>query len=257
MKNRIKIFRNSLSLVCLLLLTFSVSGQETVTNEGTGNEVTVKKIQFGIKVGTTLNRFSSEQPHNNYKPGLIAGGFVSYKLSNLLALQLEPVYMQQGGNLISVYDPSLYLLTDYPFSILVKDQKITFHNIDIPLLLKAEKSIRGLNVFCVAGPALALNVQSVTKNNVSARSGVSSGTIPVYYDYYEEETITSNIEFLQYGVIGGIGFNTPIGKHTLIFDVKYRYGINKTYKGYSYLGIPQVQGDLKTNTFYITLGFGF
>lgn len=256
MKNQNKIFRNSFFLICFLLLTFSVSGQEVTEKEVSGNEVTVKKIQFGIKVGTTLNRFSSEQPHNNYKPGFIAGGFVSYKLSEILALQIEPSYMQQGGNLISVFDPSLLSITDYPFSVLVKDQRITFHNIDIPLLLKIEKNILGLNIFGVAGPALGLNMYSKTKNNVSARSGSGSNT-PLYYDYYEEENITSNIEFLQVGIIGGIGFNTPIGKHTLIFDMKYRYGLNKTYKGYSYLGIPQNQGDLKTNTFYVTLGFGF
>lgn len=254
MKNQNKIFRNSLFLISLLLFAFSVSAQEVTGNEASGNAVTGKKIQFGIKVGTTLSKFSAEQPHTNFKPGLIAGGFVSYKLSNLLALQLEPSYMQQGGNLISVFDPNLLSYTDYPFAIEVKDQKITFHNIDIPLLLKAEKNILGLNVFAVAGPTLGLNFYSKTENNVSARS---NGYLPVYYDFYQEDNITSNINFLQYGVVGGIGFNTPIGKHTLIVDMKYRYGLNKTYKGFSYLEIPQVQGDLKTNSFYITLGFGF
>jgi hypothetical protein len=257
MKNKNKIFRNFIPLLCLLLLAASAPGQEVTGNKGTENEGTVKKLQYGFKVGTTLSSFSSEQPHNNSKPGIIAGGFISYKLSSILALQFEPSYMQQGGNLISVYDPSLFAITDYPFSIEVKDQKITFHNIDIPLLLKAEKNILGLNVFCVAGPALGLNLYSKTENNVSARSGSSSSGLPVYYDYYEEDNITSDIKFLQYGIIGGIGFDTPLGKHTLILDMKYRYGLNKTYKGYSYLGIPQVQGDLKTNAFYITLGFGF
>jgi hypothetical protein len=254
MKNQNKIFRNSLSLICLLLLSYSVSAQDVTGNEASGTAVTGKKIQFGIKVGTTLSKFSEEQPHTNFKPGLIVGGFVSYKLSNLLALQLEPSYMQQGGNLISVFDPTLLSYKDYPYSVEVKDQRITFHNIDIPLLLKVEKNILGLNVFAVAGPSIGLNFYSKTENSVSARS---NGDIPVYYDFYQEENITSNIKLLQYGVVGGIGFNTPIGKHTLIIDMKYKYGLNKTYKGYSYLGIPQVQGDLKTNSFYITLGFGF
>lgn len=256
MKNQNKIFRDSFFLICLLLLTSSVAGQEETGKEVNGNELIWEKIQYGIKVGTTLNSFSSEQPHNNYKPGFIAGGFVSYELSEILALQIEPSYMQQGGNLISIFDPSMLSIANYPFSLLVKDQRITFHNIDIPLLLKIEKNILGLNIFGVAGPALGLNLYSKTKSNVSARAGSGIDT-PVYFDYYEEEIITSNIKFLQAGIIGGIGFSTPIGEHTLILDMKYRYGLNKTYEGFSYLGIPQNQGDLKTNTFYFTLGLGF
>jgi hypothetical protein len=249
MKNKRNMMRNTFSLICLLLLAFSVSAQDE-----TGTEATVKKMQFGIKVGTTLSSFSSEQPHNNFKPGLIAGGFVSYKLSGSLALQLEPSYMQQGGNLISILDYPLFLVQDPPFLLEIRDQKVTFHNIDIPLLLKFEKSIWGLNVFAVTGPTIGINFNAETKNSVSARS---FDNIPVYFHFYQEENITGNMELLQYGAVGGIGFETPVGKHTLIFDMKYRYSLNKTYPGYSYLGIYQIQGDLRTNSFYITLGFGF
>ena len=246
MKNFRNMMRIGFSLICLFLFTFSLLGQE--------DTVSVKKIHYGIKVGTTLSSFSSEQPHNNYKPGFAAGVSTSCKLSASFALQLEPTYLQQGGNLISILDYPMFLVTDPPFLLEVRDQRITFHNIDIPLLLKFEKNILGLKVFGVAGPSLGFNFNAESKNNVSARSWEE---IPVYYNFYQEENITSNIETMQYGAIGGIGFETPVGKHTLIFDMKYRYSLNKTYPGYSYLGIYQVQGDLRTNSFYFTLGFGF
>lgn len=248
MKNLRNMMRNSFSLMCFLLLAFSVSGQEETTSASVG------KIHFGIKAGTTLSSFSAEQPHTNFKPGLIVGGFISYDLSGNLALQLEPSYMQQGGSLVSIYDYLTFQVYDPPFFIEVRDQKVTFHNIDIPLLLKYKKNIGGLNLFVVAGPSIGLNFDAVTKNEVSARS---LDQIPIYYHFYEEDNITSSMKLLQYGATGGIGFETPIGKHTLVFDMKYRYGLNKTYPGYSYLGIYQVQGDLKTNSFYVTLGFGF
>jgi hypothetical protein len=239
--------KKSFSLICLLLLAFSVFGQDEET-------VTLNKIRFGVKVGTTLSSFSEQQPHTNYKPGFIAGGFLSYELSNSLALQLEPSYIEQGGNLISIFDYPMFLIPDPPFILKIRDQRVTFHNIDIPLLLKYETTILGLKVFGVAGPSIALNINSETKNDVSARS---LDNVPIYYNFYEEENITSNIEFLQYGITGGIGFETPLGNHSLIFDMKYRYSLNRTYPGYSYLGIYQVQGDLRTNSFYVTLGFGF
>ena len=246
MKNSGNMLKKFISFFCLLFFAISVSAQDETA--------TVTKIQYGIKVGTTLSTFSSEQPHNNYKPGFIGGVFVSYRLSDNMALQLEPSYMQQGGNLISIYDYTMFLVPDPPFLLEIREQKITFHNVEIPLLLKYEKTVGRLNLFGVAGPSLGINFSSNTRTNVSARS---LDEIPIYYNFYTEENITSSIELLQYGVVGGIGFETPVGKHSLIFDVKYRYGLNKTYPGYSYLGIYQIQGDLKTNSFYVTLGFGF
>lgn len=250
MKNLRKRIRIYSILICLFLFASSLLGQE----ETTTTTVTVKKIHYGIKVGTTLSSFSSEQPHNNFKPGLTAGGFVSYDLSGSFSLQLEPMYLQQGGNLISIVDYPMLLVSDPPFLFEVKDQKITYHNIDVPLLIKFKKAISGLTLFAVAGPTVGFNFNTETKNNVSARS---SDQIPVYYDFYQEENITSDIKPWQYGAVGGIGFEAPVGKHTLIFDMKYRYSINTTYPGFSYLGITQVQGDLRTNSFYFTLGFGF
>jgi|WetSurMetagenome_2_1015567.scaffolds.fasta_scaffold75686_2 hypothetical protein len=236
--------RKIFSITCLLLLAFSVSGQDE----------TASKLKFGVKVGTTISSFSSEQPQNTYKPGLVAGGFVSYGLTNSLSLQLEPSYMQQGGNLIFINDPLMLGIEDFPYLIEVRNQKITYHNIDIPLLLKYETTVKGLKVFGVAGPSISINAKATSDATVSARS---YDMIPVYVTYDRYENISSNIENLQYGVVGGLGFETPLGNHTLIFDMKYKYGLNTTYPGYSYLGINQVKGDLSSNTFYFTLGFGF
>lgn len=247
MKNQRNMLKKSFTIFCLLLFAFSVSGQEE--SQGAGS-----KIQFGVKIGTTLSSFSSEQPHNNYKPGLIAGGFFSYGLTSNLALQTEPSYMQQGGNLIEIMDPTILTLPDYPFSAEIRDHRITYHNIDIPILLKYKRNIKGLNVFGLIGPTISMNFNTTAQTRVSARSWDST---PSYIDFYSEENITDNIEFLHYGATAGVGFEAPIGKHILIFDLKYRYSINKTYLGYSYLGIHQVQGDLSSNTFYFTLGFGF
>lgn len=240
------LFKIIIPVICLILYSSSLTAQE----EG----VKTTKFGYGFKVGTTLSSFSSEQPHNNYKPGFTAGIFVSYRLSGSFLIQVEPAYMQQGGNLISITDYPMLLVPDPPFFLELKDQKITFHNIDIPLLLKYEKTAGTMKLFGVVGPSIGYNLKSESRNNVSARS---YELIPVYYDYYEEEDISSNIEKLQYGVTGGLGFESQIGKHSLTFDVRYRYSLNKTYPGYSYLGVYHIQGDLQSNTFYLTLGFGF
>lgn len=233
-------------IVCLVFMSSALLAQEETEQ--------ASKIHYGIKAGTTISRFSSEQPHNNFKPGITAGVFINYAFSSHISLQLEPAYFQQGGNLISIVDYPMLLVDDPPFLFKMKDEKITYHNIDIPLLLKYEKTIGGLKFFGVAGPSLGLNLNTTAVSNASARS---YDLVPVYFDFSERENISSNISTMQYGITGGLGFEAPVGKHSLIFDIKYRYSLNKTYPGYSYLGIAPVQGDLQSNTLYITLGFGF
>jgi hypothetical protein len=252
MKRLKNILKIEFSLICLFLFTLSLSGQvDSVKKSQSGF---MSKISYGIKVGATLSTFSTEQPHTNFKPGLMAGAFVSYKLSESFALQLEPTYIQQGGNLISIVDYPLLLVPDPPFFFEIKDQRVTFHNIDLPLLIKYKLTLGGLRVFAVAGPAIAYNFKTITQTDVSARS---FDMVPVYYDFHQEDNISSDIKSWQYGAVGGLGFETPVGRHTLIFDIRYRYSLNKTYPGFSYLGIFETQGDLRTNTLYFTLGFGF
>ncbi|HEX2921446.1 MAG TPA: porin family protein, partial [Bacteroidales bacterium] len=207
----------------------------------------------GIKVGTTISRFSSEQPHNNYKPGFTAGVFVNYPISGAFSVQLEPAYFQQGGYQISIVDPAL-LLEDSPFILEVEDRNVTYNNIDVPLLVRYDKTIGGLNFFAIVGPSFGFNLNTTRDTHVSART---SGWIPVYNNFFRSENISTNIKTVQYGVTGGLGFESALGNHLIIFDIKYRYSINDTYPGYSYLGIFQTQGDLKSNSLYFTLGFGF
>jgi hypothetical protein len=250
MKIKVSLQGIIIPFLCFVLFSSAAFGQEETEQTG-------KTLHYGIKAGPTLSTFSSEQPHNNFKPGFTAGVFINYPLSSSFSLQIEPAYFQQGGNLISIYDYSIFLIPDPPFLLEVKDQKVTYHNIDVPLLLKYEKEVGGLKFFCDAGPSIGFNLNTNIITHVSARSSSDPDEIPVYYNFREEENISSNIETLQYGVTGGLGFEVPMGNHSLIFDIKYRYGLNKTWPGYSYLGIAPVQGDLKTNTLYFTLGFGF
>jgi hypothetical protein len=252
MKRLKDILKIEFSVVCLFLFTFSLTAQVDSVKKSQSDFMS--KIKYGIKVGSTLSTFSTEQPHTNFKPGLIAGAFVSYNLSESFELQLEPTYIQQGGNLISINDYAMFLVPDPPFLMEIRDQKITFHNIDLPLLIKYQLNIGGLKVFAVAGPSLAYNIKTETQNDVSART---YDYIPVYYNFHQADNISSDIKSWQYGAVGGIGFETPVGQHSLIFDIRYRYSLNKTYPGYSYLGIFQTQGDLRSNTLYFTLGFGF
>lgn len=239
-------FTGIIFLLISLLITSTVYGQEEAVQKD--------NIHYGIKAGMTISRFSSEQPHNNYKPGIIAGVFVNYAFSSCFSLQIEPAYLQQGGYLISIVDHPLLHDVNPPFLLQVNDQRVTYHNIDIPLLVKYEKTFGDMNFFGVAGPSFGINLNTSSITNVSARS---YEMVPVYYDFRKEENITSEINTMQYGITGGLGFESLLGKHSLIFDIRYRYSLNKTWPGYSYLGIDPIQGDLQSNTLYFTLGFGF
>lgn len=249
MKSKISLQGIIIPFFYLFLISSSAFGQEE--SEQTGR---IRPLQYGIKAGITGSRFSSEQPHNNCKPGIIAGIFFNYPISSSFSLQLEPSYLQQGGYLISIIDHSLFLDANPPFSIEINDQKVIYHNIDLPFLVKYEKKSCDVKFFGVIGPAFGINLNSTSKTDVSARS---NEMVPVYYDFIKEENISSDIRTMQYGIATGLGFESPLGKHSLIFDIRYRYSINTTWPAYSYLGVNHIQGDLKSNTFYVTLGLGF
>lgn len=247
MKNQRKLQRILVFSVCLFLFSLSLRAQEEET-------APAKELKYGFKAGIVISRFSSEQPHNNFKPGFTAGVFVNYPLNDKFSLQLEPAYFQQGGNLVSIIDNLMFNDYDNPYMTEVEDRRVTYHNVDAPLLARYDMIIGGLKIFVVAGPSFGFNVNTTYNAAVSARS---MSETPVYYYFERFDNITSNIKSMHYGVTAGAGFEVPVGNHYLMFDARYRYSINNTYPGYSYLGLHNIQGDLKSNSIYFTLGFGF
>lgn len=220
----------------------------TIAQEGT----ILESIYYGGKFGTTITQFTNQQPHTTVKQGITAGGFVGYNFNDNMAIQLELNYLQEGGQLLSIeYAEDL---SNYSWDMVsINNQNVTLHNLDIPLMFKYSYPLGAFKIFAVVGPDLGINFHSGIKHETTVFTEI--GSISTYTG---EENITSKIERYNVGITAGLGFEIPVlSNNYILIDARYRYGMMPVYKGYSYREIPQITGDLRNNTMYFTIGFGF
>ena len=229
----------------ILCLIFPVLVQ---AQESTGTE---KKLHFGVKVGSTISSFTNQQPHTSVAIGLAGGVTAAYSFNSNMALQLELFYAQEGGRLLNIDIPS-FLGQDYWYIEKVENQRVVINTLNVPLIFKYKIPLgsSGLSIF--VGPNFGYNISAAAHKEVTVLTEVSS-----FHTYTASEDISSNIEKYSIDAIGGIGFEIPVGNYILSVEGSYKYGITPVYKSYSYVGIPQITGDLKCNTVNITLGLAF
>lgn len=209
-------------------------------------------IYYGGKFGTTVSQFTNEQPHTNVTQGITAGGFIGYNINEKMAVQLEISYFEEGGQLLN-FETEYDLGFDTWYFAKADNQKITLHNIDIPVLFKYAIPLGAVKLHAVLGADLAINFYANNSHETTVYA--DDGNITTFTG---DEDITSKIERYSIGATGGIGFEIPVlTNNYILIDARYKYGITPVYKGYSYRGIPQITGDLANNSMYIAIGFGF
>ena len=244
-----KKIKSQLSLLLLagMITTLSTS---LSAQDGGGSSV-MDNIHYGAKVGATISSFTNQQPHNSIKLGLTTGLYSWYSFNETMAVQLEASYFQAGGRLLDFDYPKDLSLDTY-YVLKTNNNAVTMHNIDIPLLFRYTYSLGDISVVGNLGCALGINMLTgeTTETTQIADDGL-------WTTHTGETNITNAIERYNYAVTAGVGLEVPISKdYMVLVDLRYRYGLNTVYKSYSYRNIPQVNGDLKNHSFYVTVGFG-
>lgn len=242
--------KKAMCFLFLLPFVFLFSQTHAQENKQESNGGAGLSLRYGGKFGTTLSSFTNQQPYTNQAQGITAGGFVRYGLTESLSVQLEINYFQQGGRLTKFDVPSMYGSADW-YDLEASNQYLRMHNIEVPLLAQYKYSFDKLDVIGHFGPSFGYNMHSGVR---SEQTAFNSG---IYLrNYTEEKDITSKINAFQYSITAGISLEYPLIKNiALSVDGRYRYGLNSVYDGYSYIGIPQVQGDLINHSTYFSIGF--
>ena len=278
MKN-IQTYSNRRKIVPLLVLfAFLLAGNPLIAQEddsessGASGGI-ISNMDFGGKFGATLSQFTDQQPYTNNAQGYTGGAFVRYGFSELFALQLEANYSQQGGRITNFSVPEYYGFGDYNwywdydneknvqrfdestwYEMKVENQYVRMHNLEVPLLAQFTFNLEGTRLKLNLGPAFSYNMHSGILSEGTAFGSYTDE----FHTYTGEENISSVINTYEYAAIGGIGFEFDVSDNLFMtIDARYKYGINPVYEGYSYIGIPQIQGDLKNRSLYFTLGLGF
>lgn len=246
-----------LSIVSVTFGSFVSNAQDapppSPSDAGASTTGGAKKIGYGAKVGIGLSNFSKEEFKVGNKVGFMVGGFVNYKVIKILTVQMEVMYMQQGGKEMTTSIASLSGLVSSETSI----TKTTLHNIEIPLLAKVTPpglgDVFGLKPHVLIGPALGINLgaTNVTTTDIeftSGRSVVVKERGPVS---------PNNFETIQWGAYIGAGFETQLKSFLLSVDVRYRQGLNSINPNYDMETFVHGFGDGKSNTIALTVGIGF
>jgi hypothetical protein len=207
-------------------------------------------FRLGIRVGATISNFSNTQPYTTEKLGITIGGVVEYSLSEKFSIQAEPAYMQQGGQYLKFSDDSRFGDASI-LAVRTVASRITAHYIDIPLLAKYKFSALGnFNPNIVLGGSFGY-LLNASDNFIKTYHYSQS-----YFTVYGKQNISSEFEKMQLGITAGIGGDVSVGSKRLLIDLRYRYGITNAKKSFSYIDLYNVQGDLRTDSFYFTVGLG-
>jgi opacity protein-like surface antigen len=228
--------------IFLLVTSFSTFAQDETSTQG---------LRFGVRVGPTVSIFSSSQPHTSEALGFTAGAVVEYGLSENFSVQTEPAFLQQGGQYIRFSDGTRFG-DDGILSIYTTSSKVAANYIDLPLMAKYNfSSIGNFRPNVILGGAFGYRINA---NETYTRTYHYNQT---FFTANGREDVSSEFEKFQIGATAGLGGEVSLGSKRLLIDFRYRYGITPAKKSFSYIDLNAVQDDLRTNSFYFTIGLGF
>lgn len=184
MKNQItKVFFLATIFACIALTSIAQSD---------------KVWSVGPELGLNFSKFGKDADYTDYNAGLLAGGFVTYSITNTYAFTAKVLFSQKGA-------------ADNEGSF---DNKVHLNYVEIPVLARIffnrEGTVRP-NVFL--GPSFGfLNGASVK---------IDDG------DYEKLDDYKDSYNTFDLGISAGLGVNVRVANEMyLIIDARYTYGLS-------------------------------
>ena len=256
-------FGSLLPLLMLLMFNPHVQAQDGTTNPGGSGNNFLSDLTYGGKVGLTSSGFYEGfvegRPHTGSVTGLMVGGFVSYAIMDYLDISAELLYMQQGGTRVELKES---IVNGSPVAI---TGHVKLHNIELPVLLRASLPNIGIGIKpqLVVGPSVGYNVVAVQSQDITyflaPRHDTELGIETAAFSTTNSgmENVRSEYQTMQYGLNVGLGAEIPMEAFRLVFDARYRYGINPVNNGFDANDLLRDATDLRSNSFILSLGIGF
>ncbi|MCG8389517.1 MAG: PorT family protein [Cytophagales bacterium] len=236
-----------ITLKLLVWITFLTGSLASYAQEVAGG------FSYGIKLGPVVSSFSSSQPHTGLNLGVTAGGFAAYQFSDLVAIQAEVAYFQQGGSYVQFIDDTRFGAPDNFLTRNVKDANVILHNVYIPLQAKITPFSGSISPSFLLGPYADINFAATESYE---RTGVIDGR--VYTTASGDDVVTDQYEMFQFGAAAGFQFEFPFqGDREIVINGTYKYGITPIKESYSYIDFNEVTEDITSNAFALTIGIQF
>jgi hypothetical protein len=196
-----------------------------------------QRFSAGPRIGLNLSNYWGNADGMNFKPGIVAGGFIMYSSLNHFGISADVLYSQRGTK----YSGPIYLNGTTPLTNSGKfTQRVNY--LEIPVVARYFLTLSGNfrpNVFVGPSVAIKLNAKRVNGDNT----------------LYNGEN-SQDFNDVDLGATGGFQLNWGTGarQHFLI-DARYNLGLTGVQTG-----LPNLWGrrnSLQNSTATLTLGYSF
>lgn len=179
----------------------------------------------GLKLGLNLTSLGGgDVKSTDSKMGFSVGGFLTYRINKLIAVQPEVLITQKKANSEKDVEGGTW------------KYKLDLWYLEIPVLVKVAIPVKSsLNPSVFGGPAIALKLSGKGKNEFT------EGVV---------DKVVGGLESYDFGIILGAGVEFTLGffqKGKFSADVRYNLGLTKI----------NTEKDIKTRAFTFMLGYIF
>ena len=207
--------------------------------------------------GASFNYFTNEQPHTGTNFGMTAHVRLDYSLPKHFSLFAESGYAGTGGSLTSFKDDTW----------LGFDPSITFQNTrQSSFIIHSLESSVGAAYTLISKALWSVKVYVAPTLNVTLSEWESyEKTGNLLPGVSRSRGVVATINGNQYvdrfepywwSVTSGLQIALPVKKsQQILVDLRFVNGITPAQFDYSYVGVPGIQGNIRTNSFRLGLGY--
>ena len=186
---------------------------------------------YGIKGGLSESKFTGSDASSTfgsslkYRPSGAAGAFVTYRLTDLFAASLEPMWVQRGAKYdISEADGTHKFSTRVDY-------------IDVPLLVKVSIPTNGnFHPDIFAGPDVAFRLDAKAKEDAPGFSQTAN--------------VKNDFKSADFGIAFGVGTRYDIGMGAISLDGRYYAGLTK-------IDNTSSSRSIRNGDFLVLVGYSF
>jgi hypothetical protein len=179
-------------------------------------------VKGGINIANVDTNISDISDLADSKTGFVGGGFATFGLGSLFALQPELLYSQKG-----------FMAEEGG-----QTAELGLNYFEIPVLLKAQFKLAMLRPAIYAGPVLSFET-GCTFSFDGASEDCDAGD-----DF-------SNRKQNEWGAVFGANLDFFLGSLTLILDARYQLGLTNL------ADVPEGDDEVKNNVWQIMAGLGW
>lgn len=237
---------NKLSLLKKVALVLCFFVPATVTVLAQESESASKTIQFGIKGGYSSSGFTNHyEIFTEKKAGFTIGAFAEFRPTSLIGIETGINYLREGAFHVSprnVY-PATYL--NSLGSIGINSTDITFHTIQIPLLINFRPTTGSVQPRITAGWSFDYTPKVSAQDNIY--------TSAIFIEDRNKQDVSKNFKDFNTGPIIGLGLDFDAPKYKYLIDVRHKVGL----RNMSNLGSLQTTNQtspFSVSTWTVTVG---